>query len=131
MLWSVVVTKRYEREIEEILHQDNVKAIPEKRGFFDRVFVRSSGSDTRRNTRRLTGPQFFLGSISLLLVAILLNSLGIGFAWVGLILFVASYFMFFTQSSKLIEKRWRGQVLDDSTGSESFLRRILKWFGRK
>ena len=127
--------KRYEREIEEILHQDNMKAIPEKRGFFDRVFMRRSISDPSRKTRRLTGSQFFLASISLLLVAVLLNSLGMGFAlgvaWVGLILFVVSYFVFFTQNSKPIEKRWRGQVLEDNIESGSFLRRILQWFGRK
>ena len=127
--------KRYEREIEEILHQDNMKAIPEKRGFFDRVFMRRSISDPNRKTRRLTGSQFFLASISLLLVAVLLNSLGMGFAlgvaWVGLILFVTSYFVFFTQSSNPIEKRWRGQLLEANIESGSFLRRILQWFGRK
>jgi len=129
------VGKRYEREIEEILHQDNMKAIPEKRGFFDRVFMRRSISDPNRKTRRLTGSQFFLASISLLLVAVLLNSLGMGFAlgvaWVGLILFVTSYFVFFTQSSNPIEKRWRGQLLEANIESGSFLRRILQWFGRK
>ena len=127
--------KRYEREIEEILHQDNMKAIPEKHGFFDRVFMRRSISDPNRKTRRLTGSQFFLASISLLLVAVLLNSLGMGFAlgvaWVGLILFVISYFVFFMQSSKPIEKRWRGQLLEANIESGSFLRRILQWFGRK
>lgn len=129
------MAKRYQREIEEILHQDNMKAVPDKRGFFDRIFDRANDSNTNRKPQRLNGSQFFLGSISLLLVALLLNALGLGFAlglaWIGLILFVISFFMFFTQSSNPIEKRWRGQLIDDSTRPESFLRRSLRRFGRK
>ena len=129
------MANRYQREIEEILHQDNMEAVPSKHGFFDRIFDWANASNTSRKPQGLNGSQFFLGSISLLLVALLLNALGLGFAlglaWVGLILFVISFFMFFTQSSGPIEKRWRGQLIDDSARPESFLRRSMRRFGRE
>jgi hypothetical protein len=61
-----------------------------------------------------------LVAVSLLLSALIVNAFVPGLvaplAWAGLLLFLVGYGMFFVKPPK-IEKRWRGQPLDDSGNS--------------
>ena len=59
------MANRYQREIEEILHQDNMEAVPSKHGFFDRIFDWANASNTSRKPQGLNGSQFFRLNINL------------------------------------------------------------------
>ena len=118
------MSERYRREIEEILKQAG-ELEPAGRGGKPRqniwrliwLYVRQSlgGKSWSPSPGRV-----MLIAVSLLLSALIVRAAvpgGLGLvgplAWIGLILFIVAYAMFFVKPPK-IEKRWRGQPLDDS-----------------
>ena len=122
------MSQKYQKEIEEILEQAGELATSRKgrhpRPSFWRLirlyilrFLGDKGMS-------LSPGRIMLAAVSLLLVALIFSRLapGIGgaLALLGLLLFIAGYALFFLQP-KNVEKRWRGQRVDDSGDS---------WWGR-
>lgn len=113
------MSERYQREIEEILQQVG-DSTPTKesaeakkssllapfarigRGIGNRIYLRS-------------GRIMTIG-IVLLLSAILVSAIFPGllgpFVWLGLILFILIYALFFARPSLNTEKRWRGRLIE-------------------
>tara|TARA_B100001013_G_C24494122_1_gene396459 strand:+ start:192 stop:548 length:357 start_codon:yes stop_codon:yes gene_type:complete len=109
---------RYKSEIEEILQQvGELRSVPKQSNRFLKIlkfvylhFIASLGG----KSLAITPGRILLGSLLLFLMAIVLQ---VGFlAWSGLILFIIAYAMFFIRPPK-IEKRWRGQIIDDGSNS--------------
>ena len=113
--------QRYQREIEEILQQAGdlggaePPKRPPKRGFARLAwdyFKQSIGG----SALSVTPGRVMLGAVLILLAALVLNLATPGFgivgllAWLGFILFIVGYAMFFIKP-KPVEKRWRGDVI--------------------
>ena len=105
---------QYKKEIEEILTQAgefgaSPNISPRRPALFKFIWYQLARSFSG-------GPLFLppgrvlLAAITLLLLA-LVTGMGL-LAWVGLILFIVGYAMFFVRPRK-IEKRWRGKPVDD------------------
>ncbi len=122
---------RYQREIEEILEQVNESPPPSGRP--TRVARRSS---PRPEPRRGGGfaPTDLFTSRNLLVAGVALiiaGFFGVDFLiWAGLGCFVAAYLVFFMKPRSPIEKRWRGQSIEDPR-PESALSRIWRRLNRK
>ena len=109
---------RYKSEIEEILRQaGELRSVPKQSNRFLKTlkfiylyFIASLGG----KSLAITPGRILLGSLLLFLLAIVLQ-VGL-LAWAGLILFIIAYAMFFIRPPK-IEKRWRGQIIDDGSNS--------------
>ena len=112
--------QRYEREIEEILGQVNEEAPAATKS---RRGARRATSDVRPAGPRLRpafdfspGRLFLIGA-GLLVVAVVLLSMGFGFAapfaWIGIGLFVVAYLRFFTKPRRSVDRMWRGQSIED------------------
>ena len=123
------MTKKYQREIEEILKQaGGLKGLGRGRGprygiwQLAWLYVRRL-LDARRGA--FSAGRLMLVAGCLLLFALIVRALVPGLvgplAVAGLLLFVVAYAMFFLKPSK-IEKRWRGQALDD--GGDSWWSRL-------
>ncbi len=114
--------RRYEEEIEEILKQvGEVDSGPIRRR---RSFLGLLGAYVSKllggGTWSITPGRVMLAAGVLLLLGLIMPSVvqaGIWapLAWAGLILFIVGYAMFFIRPRK-VEKRWRGQPIDDSDG---------------
>lgn len=114
------MSNRYQREIEEILQQagelgngqGNRGGREGLLGLLRRYIVQSIGG----KTWSITPGRVMLVAIVLLLSALIMTFSVPGMvgplAWAGLLLFIVGYAMFFIKPSK-IEKRWRGQPIDD------------------
>jgi len=109
---------RYKSEIEEILQQaGELRSVSNQPNRFLKFikfvylhFIASLGG----KSLAITPGRILLGSMLLFLLAIVLQ---VGFlAWSGLILFIIAYAMFFIRPPK-IEKRWRGQIIDDGSNN--------------
>ena len=128
------MSKRYQKEIEEILKQaGDLTASGKGRGprqsFWRllRLYVARSLSGRRWPP---SPGQVILVAVSLLLSALIVKAMVPGLvgplAWAGLLLFIVGYGMFFVKPLN-IEKRWRGQPLDQRGDSWwDRLRRKLK-----
>jgi len=130
------MSDKYMREIEEILEQAERSGIPDgaktpkgkqshrPRGFnpFNRLFHLTG-------LIRLSSGKIMLAGISLLLVAVLLNTVMPGrvhlLVWVGLVLFVIAYGLFFAKPVQY-EKRWRGRLIENQTPLWDRIKRWLK-----
>ena len=124
------MAKRYEKEIEEILEQagefgshkpiNNCKGIV---GILWGYIVQSIGG----KSLVLTPGRIMITSVLLLMVGLISNSFihGVGawIAWIGFLLFIVGYASFLIRP-KRIEKRWRGQLIDDRP--ESFWKRFTR-----
>ena len=114
--------QKYQREIEEILQQagDLGLSEPPKRrqeqGIVRLVweyFKQSIGG----SAFSVTPGRIMLGAVLILLAALVLNLATPGFgivgilAWLGFILFIVGYAMFFIKP-KPVQKRWRGDVIE-------------------
>ena len=129
------MAQRYQREIEEILDKVNEDAPVESRA------KRGSrpGAPSKRRPEpggrpRVTfdfspGRLLVIGVV-LLAGALVLKVLGLGFAapfaWVGIALFVVAYILFFTRPRRTVERRWRGQSMEDPP-AQSQLGRFFRW----
>ena len=121
---------RYQREIEEIQEQVN-ESPPQGRP--TRVARRSTPRPQPR--RGGFAPSDLFTSRNLLATGVVLIIVGyfagIDFLiWAGLGCFVAAYIVFFMKPRSPIEKRWRGQSIEDPR-PESALSRIWRRMNRK
>lgn len=128
--------KKYQQEIEEILRQagdlgtGDTPLRPPKQGFVSQVwsYFKQSISGSALS---ITPGRVMLGAVLILLAALVLNVATPGFgivgllAWLGFILFIVGYAMFFIKP-KPVEKRWRGDVIQYD--GESMWDRIRKRF---
>ena len=114
---------RYQKEIEEILRQAGESSQGgegrRKQSFLGLIWlhvVQSLGG----KTWSVTPGRVMLMAIALILSALLVGAVGLGFAgllgWAGLILFIVGYAMFFIRPPRT-EKRWRGRIIDYGRGS--------------
>lgn len=118
--------QKYQREIEEILQQagDMGLADPPKRRQklgFGRLAWEYFKQSIGGSAFSITPGRIMLGAVLILLAALVLNLATPGFgivgilAWVGFILFIVGYAMFFIRP-KPVQKRWRGDVIEYRQG---------------
>lgn len=126
--------KKYRREIEEILERVNEK-LPSGSGRKARVARRPSepraphgptGGGAGLSTVFTPG-RLLVGGVILMLVALVAGS-SIPF-WLGLGAIVWAYFIFFTKPRRPIEKRWRGESLEEPPGDNP-ANRLWRWINR-
>ena len=118
--------QKYQREIEEILQQagDLGLSDPPKRSrklgigrLAWEYFKQSIGG----SAFSVTPGRIMLGAVLILLAALVLNLATPGFgvvgilAWLGFILFIVGYALFFIKP-KPVQKRWRGDVIEYHQG---------------
>lgn len=128
------MAQRYQREIEEILGQTGEEgqgagsdgAKPPRSS---RRPSRSPGRGVRTFIRPTPG-RLLLTGIVLLILTVVLNALdapGAGpFFWASVALFVFAYVAYFTRPRRTIERRWRGQPMDDPQPAGPFSR-LWRW----
>ena len=127
------MSKKYQREIEDILSQIEVpppnKVRSEKRGFIQAA-LGGIGRFLGGRGCNLSPGRIMLGSVGLLLVAVLFGASMPGIvtpmiAWSAITLFILGYALFFINPNSSYEKRWRGQPIETVPGWwERLLRRI-------
>ena len=111
--------ERYKREIEEILRQagelGNGKGPGSQRPGLLKLAWRHAVQSLGGKTWSISPGRVMLLAFSLLLAAVVVGSAVPGLiaplAWLGLILLIVGYAMFFIRPPR-IEKRWRGQKID-------------------
>jgi hypothetical protein len=130
------MSNKYKREIEEILKQaGDLKSAGSGRKTGHSIWrliwlnVRQSVGGKAWS---LSPGRVMLIAISLLLSALIVRVVVPGLvgplAWAGLLLFIVAYALFFIRPRK-VDKRWRGQPLDESAANDSWwdrFRRKLK-----
>lgn len=132
--------EQYKKEIEEILRQAGEEPtapveLQPRPGLWRltrQYFRQSMGS----KGWSISPGRVMLTAVSLLLVALLLRAFIPGvvgpLALVGLLLFMVGYGMFFVNPRKSPEKKWRGQLVEDTSENaltawwERFRRRLKK-----
>ena len=118
--------QKYQREIEEILQQagDMGLADPPKRRpkqGFGRLAWEYFKQSIGGSAFSVTPGRVMLGAVLILLAALVLNLATTGFgivgllAWLGFILFIVGYAMFFIKP-RPVQKRWRGDVIEYRQG---------------
>lgn len=117
------MANRYQREIEEILGQANEEAAGQDAESARPAKpagrrLRPSGSRRiPRSSLHVTPGRLLRAGLAALAAALLLTMLGVGFAmpfaWLGVALIIIAYVAFFTKPRRTVERRWRGQPLDD------------------
>ena len=123
------MSDRYKREIEEILRRagyaNGQMRTSKKRLPFPLLIWRSIKQSSPGRFCSFTPGRIMMLAVSMLMSALLLNVFGLGIvgpiAWIGLVLFIIGYAMFFLRP-RTVEKRWRGQPIND--GVESLWNRI-------
>ena len=120
--------KRYRREIEEILDRVNDQ-LPTGGGRKARLAKRPSAPRPPRGGlfTLFTPGRLLVGGVILLLAALVFGS-SIPF-FVGLVAIVVAYFAFFTKSRSPVEKRWRGESIEDPP-PPSVISRFWRWINR-
>jgi hypothetical protein len=130
------MAQRYQREIEEILGQAGEQG--EGAG--------SDGSKPPRSPRRVaraprgprlgrfirpTSGRLLLAGIVLLVLSVLFRALDVPgvtpFLWASVVLFVFAYVVYFTRPRRTVERRWRGQPMDDPPQPAGPLSRLWRW----
>ncbi|MDE2838616.1 MAG: hypothetical protein OXL97_14095 [Chloroflexota bacterium] len=128
------MAQRYQREIEEILGQageDGQGAGPDgsKRPRTRNRVSRPRGPRLGRFLRPTSG-RLLLAGIVLLVLSVLLKALdapGVTpFLWASVVLFVFAYVAYFTRPRRTVERRWRGQPMDDPQPAGP-LSRLWRW----
>ena len=135
------MSERYQREIEEILGKVNEETSEGESG---RPRQAPRGQRRTARPRRPRGPilnfspgglfRLGLAFLAAALVVNLLNWSPAGFgvaaplAYLGVALLVIAYVSYFTRPRRTIERRWRGQVIDDPP--EGPLSRLWRWITR-
>ena len=128
------MAQRYQREIEEILGQtgeDGEGAGPDgsKPPRTQSRVSRPRGPGLGRFLRPTSG-RLLLAGIVLLVLSVLLKALdapGVTpFLWASVVLFVFAYVVYFTRPRRTVERRWRGQPMDDPQPAGP-LSRLWRW----
>ncbi|MBI4298725.1 MAG: hypothetical protein HY666_03095 [Chloroflexi bacterium] len=126
--------EKYLREIEEILKQaggQGGKRRPKKPranlfGFLGAQLGKSLGG----KKLSFSPARLLLVSVVVLLSALVLRAMSPGLVaplvWVGLILFIIAYALFFVSAGTPYEKRWRGRLIERPSPLWQKLRRLLK-----
>ena len=118
--------QKYQREIEEILQQTDDLGLsdpPKRRSKqgFARLAWEYFKQSIAGSAFSVTPGRIMLGAVLILLAALVLNLATPGFgivgilAWLGFILFIVGYAMFFIKP-KPVQKRWRGDVIEYRQG---------------
>ena len=133
------MSERYQREIEEILQQvgegtPNKESKQTGRGFLLAPlsrFFRGVGAHLYLSSGRLMTIIVVLLLSAILVSAIFPGLLG-PFVWLGLILFILGYALFFARPGSKMEPRWRGRPVDQLWGGrgESAWERFQRWLKR-
>ncbi len=132
--------QRYQREIEEIL--DKVNEDQPAEGGRKRKAGPQQEQRPRRPNRnravsklslRISPGRLLVTGIVLLVAALVLSGMGAALAvpaaWIGIGLFVVAYILFFTRPRSNLEKRWRGQIIEDEP-EVGPVRRLWRWISR-
>jgi len=134
------MSERYQREIEEILQE-----VGDSTSIKESVEVKKSSLlDSFAHIGRGIGNHIYLSSgrlmtigIILLLVAIFVSAMFPGplgpFVWLGLILFILIYALFFARPNPNLEKRWRGRLVEQQLSTwrgDGLRERIRRWLMR-
>ena len=134
------MSERYQREIEEILQQVGESTHtkePDKAkknsllALFSRI-GNGIGSVIYLSSRRLMTIGIALLLSAILVSAILPGLLG-PFVWLGLILFILVYALFFARPSLKMERRWRGRPIElqpEACRGEGLWDRFQRWLRR-
>ena len=134
------MAQRYQREIEEILGEVNDEGAHEagsKRTARSRAESRPRPGDRVRmspSVRFQFSPGWLLtAGVALLIGALLLTMFGVSFAapvaWLGVGLFVLAYVLFFARPRRTVDRRWRGQSIEDEPPPGG-LGRVWRWITR-
>jgi hypothetical protein len=126
-----LMPERYQKEIEEILRQSGgVGSSDKSKGRRDGIlrFIWVQIIEPLGNRGRVISPgRVMLVAICLLVVALFLGSGTPGFTgllgWMGLVLFIVGYGMFFLRPRSSVDKRWRGRPVEDEESLWDRLRR--------
>ncbi len=131
------MSERYQREIEEILQQAG-EHTPVKEP--ERPHRRSPASALGGIGRGVAGLIYrsssrllIIGAV-LLLLAVLVSVILPGFlgpfVWLGLILFILIYALYFARPGGSPEKRWRGRAIEPTPSEDSAWTRFQRWLKR-
>ena len=127
------MAQRYQREIEEILGQTGEEGQdggPDRPSGPSRRVARAPRRRFGRFIRPTPG-RLLLAGIVLLVLAVVLNALdapGVRpFFWASAGLFVFAYVAYFTRPRRAVERRWRGQPMDDPPQPAGPLSRLWRW----
>lgn len=134
------MSERYQREIEEILQQVG-ESTPTKE---PRKAEKNSLLAPLSRIGRGIGNHIYLSSrrlmtigVALLLSAILVSAMFPGlfgpFVWLGLILFILVYALFFARFNHKMERRWRGRPVEPQPPAgrgEGLWHRCQRWLRR-
>ena len=132
------MSNRYQREIEEILEQVNEDA-PTGRQPKGRA-SRAQGARATRQPRSRANPRAALTSRRLMLAGIVLivsSLLFIGLVpslagpavWLGIFLLITGYVVYFTKPRRTVERRWRGEIIEDEPEPNG-IERFWRWLTR-
>ena len=131
------MSQRYQKEIEEILEQVNEEA-PANSGSGRKLrpweVARAQSMSTGQRPKasfRLTIGKVLLAGVVLLVLSPLLGGIGLmaPAAWGGIILIIGAYVVHFTKPRRQVERRWRGQSIEDEPEPNGFSR-IWRWLTR-
>jgi hypothetical protein len=129
------MSQRYQKEIEEILGQASKDTPVSSEAASDRKLrsrevarAQSMSGHLPRERFRITIGKALLSGAILLVISPLLGGLGLmaPAALVGIVLIIGSYVVYFTKPRGHIERRWRGQSIEDDPEPNGFLR-MWRW----
>ena len=131
------MSERYQREIEEILQQAGdhtpTKEPERPRRRSPSSAIGGVGRGVAGLIYRSSSRLLVIGAV-LLLLAILVSVILPGFLgplfWLGLILFIMIYALYFARPGGSPEKRWRGRAIEPSPSEDSAWSRFQRWFKR-
>lgn len=128
------MSQRYQKEIEEILEQANVEAVDGKDGSGRsrkqeqaRTKPPSAARQRRNSSFRITTGKLLLAGVVLLPIALITGADIL--AWLGIGLIVTAYVVYFAKPRRPVERRWRGQSIEDEQEPNS-LQRLWRWLTR-
>ncbi len=126
------MAQRYQREIEEILGQAGEEGQDDGSGRTPRSSRRATRS-RRPGLGRFVRPtpgRLLLAGIVLLILSVVAGPLGVPgggpFFLASVVLFVFAYVAYFTRPRRTVERRWRGQPMDDPQPAGP-LSRLWRW----
>ena len=132
------MANRYQREIEEILEQVNEKAPSgsRPRGRAPQAQRARSGGRPRSGAgprAAFTSGRLMLAGVILIISSLLLIGLVPSLAgpavWLGIFLLVTGYVVHFAKPRRTVERRWRGESIEDQPESRG-MERLWRWLTR-